>query len=108
MNDTARIYRKEILRAIYGPSAHEGKVHDMHRLNQLAERLADSEEAQGILRAKGYGGAGMTLLAIVREVPNNALGMLRTLFRREPRLAESSPAKPYPDLGEVHDIWSAR
>jgi hypothetical protein len=108
MSDIADIYRNEMLRAIHGPRAHEANVHDMRRLNQLAQRLADSEEAQSILRAKGHGGAGMTLLAIVREVPNNACGMLRSLFRREPRLTNASPSKPYPSLGEVHDVWSAR
>lgn len=109
MNDTAYIYRAEILRAVFGPTAHAGKVHDMHRLNQLAERLADTEEAQSILRAKGHGGAGMSLLQIVRSVPAEAKGMLRNLFRRSgEELASDKPAATYPSLGEVHDIWTGR
>lgn len=109
MNDTAHIYRAEILRAVFGPAAHVGKVHDIHRLNQLAERLADTEEAQSILRAKGHGSAGQSLLDIVRNVPNEAKGMLRNLFRRSGvQLASDKPVDTYPSLGEVHDIWTAR
>lgn len=109
MSDIGDIYKAEILRAVFGPRTHEGKVHDMHRLTRLAERLADTEEAQRVLRAKGYGAAGMTLLEIIRSVPNEARGMLRTLFRRTGAvLASDKPADAYPSLGEVHDIWSAR
>lgn len=109
MNDTADIYRAEILRAVYGPTAHAAKVHDLHRLNQIAARLVDAEEAQSALRAKGHGATGMTLLEIVRELPNNARGMLRTLFRRSgTALVGGKPADEYPSLGEVHDIWSAQ
>lgn len=109
MNDTAHIYRAEILRAVLGPQAVAPKAHDLHRLNQLAERLADTEEAQSVLRAKGHGSAGMGLLEIVRSVPNEAGSMLRILFRRSaPALASDKPTDTYPNLGEVHDIWSAR
>lgn len=36
-------------------------------LDQLAQRLEDSEEALGILRARGY--TGLTLTEIARHVP---------------------------------------
>lgn len=109
MSDIGDIYKAEILRAVLGPGAHGVKVSDPHRLRQLAERLADSEETQSILRAKGYGAAGMSLLDIVRSVPESARGILRNLFRRTAAtLASDKPADTYPSLGEVHDIWSAR
>ena len=109
MSDIGDIYKAEILRAVFGPGAHTFKAHDAHRLRQIAERLADTEEAQSILRAKGHGAAGMSLLDIVRRVPNGARGMLRNLFRRTgATLASDEPADTNPSLGEVHDIWSTR
>jgi hypothetical protein len=41
MNAEARIYRAEIIRALMGDRAHECKVADMHRLNQICEHLAE-------------------------------------------------------------------
>jgi len=109
MSDIGDIYKAEMIRAVLGPGAHAFSAHDSHRLRQLAERLADTEEAQSILRAKGYGWAGMSLLDIVRSVPDGARGMLRNLFRRTgATLASDEPADTNPSLGEVHDIWSAR
>jgi hypothetical protein len=102
MNNTARIYRAEMIRAVLGPRASELKAADMARLNRIAEHLAHCEEAQAALRAKGYGRAGMTFLEVVREVPVNALGRIKGWF------APKASAAPYPELGEVHDIWSAR
>jgi hypothetical protein len=102
MNSVARIYRAEILRAVLGDKANEAKVEHIARLNQIAEHLAHSEEAQTALRAKGYGRSGMSFLEVVREVPTNALGCLRTLF------TPKASVKRYPDLNEVFDIWTAR
>lgn len=102
MNNTARIYRAEILRAVLGPNASELKVDNPARLAQFAEHLAMCEEAQQALRAKGYGHAGMTFLEVVREVPTNALGRLKNLFATKPA------APPQPAASEVHDIWSGR
>jgi hypothetical protein len=102
MSTVAARYRAVILRAVFGSYANEGKVHDMHRLNQLCEHLAHCEEAQTALRAKGYGRSGMTFLEVVREVPVNALGRIKGWF------APKASAAPYPELGEVHDIWTAR
>lgn len=103
MSEIADIYRGEILRAVYGPYRHEGKVHDLHRLNQFAEHLAECEKAQEILRAKGYGRSGMSFVEIVRCVPENVRQVLKNIFK--PPAASSAP---YPDIGEIHDIWTSR
>jgi hypothetical protein len=102
VNATAQIYRAEILRAVLGPRASELKVSDPARLTQIVEHMANCEEAQAALRAKGYGLSGMTFIEIVREVPTNALGRLKSLFVSRPA------AQPYPDLGEVQNEWSLR
>lgn len=99
MKTIADIYRAEILRAVLGPNASELKVADPARLAQIAARLAESEAAHGILRAKGYGGAVATLTDLVRDVPNDSPGILKKIFRPAPA------ANPYPSLGEVFDIW---
>ena len=101
MNDIARVYRSEMIRAVLGSRANELKVADMHRLNQLAEHMAECEHAQTILRAKGHGTAGMTFVDLARSVPDNVREKLKKLFGA-PAVAR------YPDLGEVNDIWSAR
>lgn len=44
---------------------------DAETLEKLAQRLADSEEALEILRAKGYGNTGLSLPATVRLVPED-------------------------------------
>ena len=101
MNAEALIYRNEIIRACMGDRFNECKVADMHRLNQIAEHLAECEHAQTIIRAKGHGTAGMTFVDLARSVPDNVRGKLKKLFGA-PAVAR------YPDLGEVNDIWSAR
>ena len=80
MNSIARIYRAEILRAVLGPGAEPAQAADLARLNQIAERLAESEAVHGILRAKGYGSSGLALTQIVRDVPNNTHQLLGQLF----------------------------
>lgn len=99
MKDAAKIYRAEILRAVLGPAAHTGKVHDMARLNQIAEHLANCEDAQSILRAKGHGSAGMTFVEVARDVPPNVRQVIKRLFRTPH--SESLSA-----LGQVDDCWS--
>src|SRR5205823_2195619 len=100
MNAAAIIYRAEIIRAVLGDRAHESKIADVHRLNQIAEHLAECEHAQTILRAKGHGGAGMSFIDVARGVPDNVRGKLKKLFGPKQVAA-------YPDLGEINDIWSA-
>ena len=96
MNDTALRYRATILRAVFGSYASEGKVQDLHRLNQLCEHLAQCEEAQTALRARGYGRAGMTFLEIVRQVPINGLGRIKTWFA------------PKAESEDIFDSWGLR
>lgn len=100
MNNMARIYRAEILRAVLGGSPHPAKAHDLARLNQIAEHLAECEEVQTILRAKGHGRAGMSFVDMARSVPENVKQILRDIFR-------SKPARAAPDISEAHEPWKA-
>ncbi|MEH6434304.1 hypothetical protein [Massilia sp. DD77] len=115
MNDTAHIYRAEILRAVFGPTAHETKAHDLHRLNQIAQHLADCEEAQAILRAKGHGRVGMSFIEVASSVPNNVRRMLDNLFPSgllglsKQGTDIATPVTAPNRLGsDVHDVWSSR
>jgi len=80
MNNIARIYRAEILRAVFGPGAGPAQAADLNRLNQIAERLAECEEVHGILRAKGHGRSGTTIVDSARQVPPNVREVVRALF----------------------------
>jgi hypothetical protein len=106
MKGPADIYRAEILRAVLGDKANECKVVDMARLNTITAHLVDCEDAKAILRTKGYGTAGMTFVELAKSMPENVRGILRDLFRSHKLRAPASLR--YPDLGEVHDTWSAR
>ena len=108
MKSPADVYRAEILRAALGDRANECKVANIQRLNDIAAHLVDCEDAKSILRAKGYGAAGMTFVELARSLPENVRGMLRQFSSATRREAFESPAVRYPDLGEVHDEWSAR
>jgi hypothetical protein len=100
MNNIARIYRAEMLRAVLGPGAHSAKAVDLHRLNQLAEHMAACEEAQTILRAKGHGGPGTTIVEAARQVPTNVKQVIRALF--------SVPAVPREQgIEHAHKPWKA-
>ena len=99
MNDAARIYRAEIVRAVLGDRANLVQVADMTRLSQIAEHLAACEEAQTILRAKGHGMAGMSFVEVAATVPDNVRAKLKGLF------SLPSGAR-YPDLGEAGEAWS--
>lgn len=81
MNNIARIYRAEILRAAFGPGAAPAQAADLNRLNQIAERLAECEEVHGILRAKGHGRPGTTIVDSARQVPSNSPQVMKDLFR---------------------------
>ncbi|WP_306393383.1 hypothetical protein [Telluria beijingensis] len=101
MNDLAFKYRAEILRAVLGGNPHPAKAHNLTRLNQIAEHLAECEEAQTILRAKGHGRGGMSFVEVARSVPENVKQILRDLFKTKPE----APAAP--DLSEAHEPWRA-
>lgn len=81
MNNIERIYRDEILRAVLGPGAQPAQAADLPRLNLIAESLAASEQAHGILRANGHGGPGLTIVEAARQVPANTGKVIRALFR---------------------------
>lgn len=102
MNDIARIYRAEILRAVLGGNPPPAKAHDLVRLNQIAEHLAECEEAQTILRAKGHGRAGMSFVDIARSVPENVKQILRDIFKSKPAAVPDAP-----DISEAHEPWKA-
>lgn len=102
MKGPVDIYVAEIARAVLGSQASQAKIADPARLRRIAEHLVQCEDAQAALRAKGYGRSGMSFLEVVREVPTNALGRLKTLF------TPKASVKQYPDLSEVCDIWTAR
>jgi hypothetical protein len=101
MNEAAKIYVAEILRAVHGPRWSEAKVDDPHRLNLYAERLADCERAQSILRHKGYGITGTSFAAMAGGVPNYSPGILRAIFRRGSGTGPES-------YGDIFDIWTSK
>ena len=101
MNDLAFKYRAEILRAVLGGSPHPNRAQNLTRLNQIAEHLAECEEAQTILRAKGHGRGGMSFVEIARSVPENVKQILRDIFK-----TKSAPPVA-PDLSEAHEPWKA-
>jgi len=80
MNNVAKIYRAALLRCIQGPMASELKVHDIARLNQFAEHLADCEAARSALHAKGYGRGASSFVEVVRAVPDHAPELLKRMF----------------------------
>lgn len=108
MKGPVDVYRAEILRAVLGANASEAKVADPARLHRIATHLVDCEDARSILRAKGYGAAGMSFAELARSLPENVRVLLRDRFRKQRRAAPLPSTGQYPDLGEVHDIWSAR
>lgn len=101
MTSPADIYRAELIRAAFGDRAHEATVADLHRLTQYAKRLAECEQAQAILRHKGYGIAGTSFVELASSVPDHAPGILRTIFRR-------GSAPDYRQRGDIFDIWTSR
>jgi hypothetical protein len=77
MTELEFLYRDQIVRATLGTQpAILAKPHDQAALDRLAQRLADTEVAVELLRAKGYGNRGMTLSTMVRALPDlKPLGM---------------------------------
>lgn len=100
MNDLAFKYRAEILRAVLGGSPHPNRAHNLTRLNQIAEHLAECEEAQTILRAKGHGCGGMSFVEIACSVPENVKQIPRDIFKTKPQPAAH-------DLSVAHEPWKA-
>ena len=98
MNNNARMYRAEILRAVLGAHANTTQAADVARLNQIAERLAECDTAHAALQAKGYGTSGMPFIELVRSVPDRVRGKLANLFRGASTLASS-----YSDVSEASE-----
>jgi hypothetical protein len=66
-------YRNLIIRAVLGSQpAMLGREADPEALDRLCLHLADCEDANATLRAKGYGKAGQTIAEAVRTVPSVA------------------------------------
>jgi len=86
MNNMARIFRAEMLRAAFGPGAQPAQAADLPRLNQYAQHLADCHDAQEILRANGHGAAGMSVVDVARSVPGDARQVAEAAFKK-PRKA---------------------
>jgi len=86
MNNMARIYRAEILRAAFGPGAAPAQATDLARINQIAQHLADCHDAQEILRANGHGAAGMSVVDVARSVPGDVRQVAEAAFKK-PRKA---------------------
>ena len=86
MSDLPTIYRHQMIRCVLGSSlATLPKDANTTILNSMAHRLAENEMAMELLRAKGYGQRGASIVDMVKALP------------------------PAPQAGPaVHDIWSAR
>ena len=70
MIDLAIIYRDQMVRGVLGTRpAIQAKEADTALLNNLAQRLAEAEAATELLRAKGYGRRGMSILDMARVLP---------------------------------------
>lgn len=84
MSDLALIYRDQMVRAVLGGGpAILAKEANTTALEKMSQRLADAEEALELLRGKGYGTRGQTLVEVIKALP----------------LAPPSAA-------QLHDIWS--
>jgi hypothetical protein len=96
MSDLIDVYQHQVIRSVTG--AHPvmlEKIADPVALDCLCHRLADADEARQLLCAAGHGWPSQSLADFVRTVL---------------KIARTPPATstPYPDPGEIHDIWTSR
>lgn len=71
MSQPVDCYRHAIIRAVTGNRpAIVWNVTDRAALDRICERLAESERAFEILRAKGYGAPGLLLHEVASLVPS--------------------------------------
>ena len=71
MSMPVEVYRDQIIRAVTGNQpAMVFHVTDEVALRRLSERLAESERAHALIRAKGYGRTGMLLDELAALVPS--------------------------------------
>lgn len=69
MSPQAEIYRRSMIRAVTGRAGVLNTEYCATSLGDLCEALARAEEALRILRALGYGKAGMWVDEIAATVP---------------------------------------
>lgn len=70
VGDLKATYRHQLVRAVLGERPAEcSRVHDAAEVARIAKHLADCEEACAILRAKGWGDFGKSLIDAVKAVP---------------------------------------
>jgi hypothetical protein len=71
MSQPVDCYRDAIIRAVTGNRpAMVFHVVDETALRRICERLAESERAHALIRAKGYGSTGMLLDELAALVPS--------------------------------------
>lgn len=71
VTDVALVCRSAIVRAIYG--AGPGvirRVDDEVALMRIAEGMAEADEAKAVLRAKGWGRAGTSVVEVAQTIPS--------------------------------------
>jgi len=67
--DLKTVYRDQMVRGVLGERpAILAKEADTALLSNLAQRLAEAEAATELLRAKGYGRRGMSILDMVKKL----------------------------------------
>lgn len=71
MTDLDQVYRSQIVRAIYGMGPGKiRRVDDETALARIVECLAEADQVKAILRAKGWGVAGTSVVDVANMVPN--------------------------------------
>jgi len=69
--DLLTVYRDQMVRAVLGERpAMLAKEADTTMLERLAQRLAEAEAGMELLRNKGYGKRGMSILDMVKALPD--------------------------------------
>lgn len=69
--DLPTVYLDQMVRAAIGTRpAMLAKTADTATLRRMAQTLAENEAAVELLRAKGYGKRGMSILDMVRALPD--------------------------------------
>jgi hypothetical protein len=68
--DLPTVYRDQMVRAVLGTRpAMLAKEADTAALDRIAQRLAETEASMELMRAKGYGPRGMSLLDMIKALP---------------------------------------
>ncbi len=71
MSSILMVYRHQVIRCVLGTHpAMLAKEHDPDGLISICRRLSDAQEAMQLLCAKGYARPNLSLVDIVRALPN--------------------------------------